>query len=115
MDRAQGGKGRVVRKDDRVDKVRNESHEEGTMRYGLRRGSQSEDIDAMVNCLDCKQILGTSAKCIECDNCSNWLCVGCSGLSNAKFEAISEEPRHDLVLPALPNRITRYEKHPKID
>ena len=78
-----------------------------------RRGnnSQSEDLEAGANCLDCNERLVENSKCIERDNCSNWICLKCSGLSKAKFEAISEEPddmiwfcRHcRIALPAMKN------------
>ena len=75
------------------------------------RQQQCEDLEAGANCLDCNERLGTHAKCIECDNYSNWICLNCSGLSKAKFEAISEEPddmiwfcRHcRIALPGMKN------------
>ena len=69
--------------------------EEIITRHG-RRGSQSDDLSAKVGCLDCTRLLGPKYKSVECDNCNNRVCMACSGLSDAKFEAISED-RSDMI------------------
>ena len=91
-DRAQGSRSRTSRN---TDKVSAESHE-GNSRQQGRRSSQSEDLGVKVGCLDCKRILGPKSKSVECDNCNNWICMACSGLSDAKFDVISED-QSDMI------------------
>ena len=91
IDRAQGSRSRTARN---MDKVSAECHE-GNSTQG-RRSSQSEDLSAKVGCLDCKRILGPTSKSVECDNCNNWICMACSGLSDAKFDVISED-QSDMI------------------
>ena len=92
LDRAQGSRSRTARN---VDKLTADCQEEISTRQG-RRGSQSDDLSAKVGCLDCKRLLGPKSKSVECDNCNNWICMACSGLSDAKFDVISED-QSDMI------------------
>ena len=55
-------------------------------------------------CFHCKQEYGSIAagfRCIQCDGCKAWQCLGCAGLNDESFMRYSGESRNKFYCPSL--------------
>ena len=51
--------------------------------------SEKENVVSAHKCSSCQKILNETAKSIKCDICNQWICLGCSNVTQEQYEVLS--------------------------